>query len=84
MNFPGIIPSEIWLKCQYKLERNKQLKNSGKGNNSWLTGLLKCAVCGYAVIVKKGYKNNLFLACSGHYNMHICSVKEFLININCI
>lgn len=82
MNFPGIIPSEIWLKCQYKLERNKQLKNSGKGNNSWLTGLLKCAVCGYAVIVKKGYKNNLFLACSGHYNMHICSVKEFLININ--
>lgn len=81
LNFPGIIPSEIWLKCQYKLERNKQLKNSGKGSNSWLTGLLKCAVCGYAIIVKKGYKNNLFLACSGHYNMHICDMKEFLINI---
>ena len=82
MNFPGIIPSGIWLECQYKLDRNKQFKNSGKGNNSWLTGLLKCEKCGYAVIVKKGYKNNLFLACSGRYNMHICDRKEFLININ--
>lgn len=82
MNFPGVIPSGIWLKCQYKLDRNKQFKNSGKGNNSWLTGLLKCEKCGYAIIVKKGYKNRLFLACSGRYNMHICDMKDFLININ--
>lgn len=81
MNFQGIIPSEIWLECQYKLDRNRQLKNTGKGKNSWLTGLLKCASCGYAIIVKKGYKNNLFLACSGHYNIHICDKKEFLISI---
>ena len=53
-----------------------QLKNSGKGKNSWLTGLLKCAGCGYAVIVKKGYKGSLFLACSGHYNLHACNIKK--------
>lgn len=82
MNFPGVIPSVIWLKCQYKLDRNRQFKNSGKGNNSWLTGLLKCEKCGYAIIVKKGYKNSLFLACSGRYNMHICDRKQFFININ--
>lgn len=80
-NFPGIIPSGIWLKCQHKLDRNMQLKNSGKGKNSWLTGLLKCAGCGYAVIVKKGYKGSLFLACSGHYNLHACGIKEFMLNI---
>lgn len=82
MNFPGIIPSETWLKCQYKLDRNTQLKNSGSGKNSWLTGLLKCANCMYAVIVKKGYKNRVFLSCSGNYNMHICDIKEFLVSIN--
>lgn len=82
MNFPGIIPSETWLKCQYKLDRNTQLKNSGSGKNSWLTGLLKCANCMYAVIVKKGYKNRLFLSCSGNYNMHICDINEFLVSIN--
>lgn len=80
-NFPGTIPSGIWLKCQHKLDRNMQLKNSGKGKNSWLTGLLKCAGCGYAVIVKKGYKGSLFLACSGHYNLHACGIKEFMANI---
>ncbi len=80
-NFAGTIPSEIWLQCQHKLDRNRQLKNSGKGKNSWLTGLLKCAGCGYAVIVKKGYKGRLYLSCSGHYNLHACGIKEFMADI---
>ncbi|MFA9462765.1 MAG: recombinase family protein [Velocimicrobium sp.] len=70
-NFKGIIPSDIWLKCQEKLERNAQIGNSGKGKHTWLSGTVKCRDCGYALVVKK-YKDVLSFRCSGHYNLHIC------------
>lgn len=77
-NFAGTIPSDIWLKCQYKLDHNNQIKNSGKGKYSWVSGYIKCAECGYSVQVKKSYKN-LILSCIGRTHYHICDVDKFQI-----
>lgn len=84
-NFEGIIPSEQWLECQYKLQRNRQLKNTGKGKYSWLTGLIKCKKCGYAAVVKMDYpvhkEPKPYLACSGRANKHVCEVKRIPLSI---
>lgn len=67
----GVISSELWLKCQAKLAHNQQIGNNGKGTNTWLSGLLKCASCGYALKVLKENQYR-WLVCSGRYNMHHC------------
>lgn len=72
----GIVSAELWLRCQEKLERNRQIGNAGKGKNTWLSGLLKCADCGYSVkTVCRGERR--YLLCSGRYNLAKCgsSVK---------
>ena len=43
MSHNGIINSNIWIKCQQKLERNKQVRNSVSNKTSWLGGKLVCA-----------------------------------------
>ena len=71
LNSEGFIPSGLWLACQNKLLLNRQLKNSGKGTSTWLTGLLKCGKCGYSVkILKDGTTRRLI--CSGRYNLSHC------------
>lgn len=70
-NHVGCISSEIFLKCQYKLENNKQLDRSMVGKHTWLTGLLKCKTCGYAVKVNK-QGDDFFLVCSGRSNLKLC------------
>lgn len=75
-NFPGKIPSDIWLACQCKLDRNKQIGNTGKGRHTWLSGLLKCGNCGYSLSVRL-WKNKKYLYCSGRGNLHICDKKSF-------
>ena len=79
-NFPGVIPADIWLKCQYKLDNNKQIKNSGKGKLSWLSGYIKCGKCGYSLAIRK-YNDKLYLNCSGRNNLHLCDVKSYNITI---
>ena len=71
LNSEGFIPSDLWLACQNKLLLNQQLKNSGKGTSTWLTGLLKCGKCGYSIkILKDGTIRRLI--CSGRYNLSHC------------
>ena len=71
LNSEGFISSDLWLACQNKLMRNQQLKNSGKGTSTWLTGLLKCGDCGYSVkVLKDGMLRRLI--CSGRYNLSHC------------
>lgn len=67
----GIINSDTFIKCQKKLEKNLQLKNSGKGKHTYLSGLVKCGKCNYAltVVSANGYK---YLVCRGHTNLHCC------------
>ena len=71
-NHEGFIPAELWLACQVKLDTNQQIPNKNAGKNSWLTGLMKCASCGYSVkVVKDGHRR--YLICSGRANMASCS-----------
>lgn len=67
----GLIPSDLWLKCQYKLDANQQLRNAGRGKHTWLSGLLKCACCGYSVKVNRN-KDKYYLVCSGRSNLGVC------------
>ena len=72
----GVIDSRTFLLCQYKLDKNKQLKNTGSGKYTWLSGLIKCGYCGYAMRVttaRGGYK---YFTCSGKTNLKICTAKH--------
>ena len=71
LNSVGVVPSPLFLAVQAKLSHNRQVGNSGKGKHTWLSGLLKCAKCGYSlsVVADKSYR---YLVCSGRYNMNRC------------
>ncbi len=63
----GLIEPDKWLIVQRMLSENKALKNSGKGHNSWLSGLTKCKYCGLAITVVNGQPNGKrYINCGGH------------------
>lgn len=69
----GIVDSDVWLACQYKLDKNKQIRNSGKSKHTWLSGLTKCGYCGYAVTVVTAWKGAYkYFNCRGKTNLKIC------------
>ena len=74
-NFSGIVDSATWLRCQQKLSGTLPVGTSRPGSASFLSGLLKCGTCGYAVSVKRAGSRR-YLCCSGRYNLHICSVRS--------
>ena len=75
-NHMGIIDSDLWLKVQEKLENNPQISRKNAGKYSWLTGLMKCAKCGYALKVNNFKKENrLRLICSGKSNLSACDAS---------
>lgn len=69
-----LVDAEAFITAQHALSKNKQCKRLGTGNRTWLTGLIKCAECGFAVTTKvsKGY---VYLVCRGRTNKgtSICS-----------
>ena len=71
LDSPGLVPSDLWLACQEKLGHNQQISNSRRGTHTWLTGLLKCAKCGYSIKVLKE-PSGFRLICSGRYNLSKC------------
>lgn len=77
----GVIDSDVFLKCQHRLDSNKQVKNSGKGKHSWLTGLTKCGLCGYAMTVNaaKSYK---YFICRGKTSYNACEGPENTIYVD--
>lgn len=79
----GLVDGHTWLKCQRKLDKNKQIKNTGKGKHSWLTNV-KCAKCGYSasVVVSNGkYK---YFYCKGKANTKMCEGFTETIHVNII
>lgn len=64
----GIVDASRWLDVQHKLDRNHALKNSGSGSHSWLSGLMKCKKCGYAITVvnKANGARGHYINCGGH------------------
>ncbi len=74
-NWEGIIDSGTWLMCQDKLAANVQIKNTGKGQYTWLSGLLKCGRCGRSIRVTVDYKSpyrKRYLMCTGRID-HVCT-----------
>lgn len=75
----GIINSELWLKCQYRADENRYIKNSGRGKNSWLSGLMKCGYCGYAATVVNS-RGLIYINCGGRKN-GFCFARKKVIHL---
>lgn len=67
----GIVDSDLWLRCQTKLDKNSQIGNAGQGQHSWLSGLVKCGKCGYCMTVTK-YKGYRYFRCRGKDLLRNC------------
>lgn len=48
----GFIASDLFLKCQRKLDSNTAINNKQWGTKSWLTGIMKCSECGRSLQAK--------------------------------
>lgn len=68
----GLVDSATWLKCQYKLEQNKQIGNALSNNTSWLSGKLVCEKCGHTMTTVKGQSKKYFL-CTGKTHKKVCT-----------
>lgn len=64
----GIISSQQWLDVQCKLDGNSQINKGKSGTHSWLTGLVKCGKCGYALRAMQGE----YFYCTGRANHKVC------------
>ena len=78
MAHEGAVNSDIWLKCQRKLEKNKQIGKSISNTTSWIGGKLFCKKCGRAMTVTKGAKTKdgsqtRYFNCTGKSHNRICS-----------
>lgn len=61
----GIIDSQTWLKVRSKCLGNRQVAKPIKARNTWLAGKIKCAKCGYALVVRKANtKIGKYFVCS--------------------
>lgn len=69
----GIIPAELWLKCRAKCDAAKQVAPPQKAKNTWLAGLIKCGVCGYALVEKHfPDRPERYFVCSNRANAGMC------------
>ncbi len=74
----GVVDSDIWLKCQRKLEKNKQIGNSISNHTSWLSGKVTCEKCGYTMTTIKGKIGKAgeirrYFNCTGKSHKKICT-----------
>lgn len=76
----GLIEASQWLRIQHKLEGNQSLKNAGKGQWSWLSGLCKCGYCGKAsVFIHNGSRTgheHIYVSCIGRTDKHCYGRKR--------
>lgn len=76
MKHEGIINSDIWIKCQHKLAKNRQIKKAASNRTSWLGGLLICKRCGRCMTTIKGKtagKTRRYFSCTGKSHLKICA-----------
>lgn len=74
----GVISSDIWLKCQGRLEQNRRTGNSMSNRTSWLSGKLLCEKCGCTMTTVKGKpdkhgKIRRYFNCTGKSHKRICT-----------
>lgn len=71
----GLVDAALFLKCQKRLEKNKQIAKPNISKNSWLSGLVKCADCQGSLIVKSANHNRYrYYQCSGRIK-HACNAR---------
>lgn len=76
-NHMGFVESALWLQVQDKLSKNPQISRANAGKYSWLTGLMKCEKCGYAIKINYNKSENKFyLICSGRSNFATCDASN--------
>lgn len=83
----GIVDAALWLDAQHKLDCNRVLKSSGAGSHSWLSGLMKCKKCGYAITVvnKPAGMRGHYINCGGHKRGNtICPGRSQVITLEAI
>lgn len=78
MTHDGVVDSDIWLKCQRKLEKNKQITNSYSNPTSWLAGKVICKKCGHTMTTIKGKVNKSgeirrYFNCTGKSHKKTCT-----------
>ncbi len=74
----GVVNSDIWLKCQKKLEKNRQITNSYSSKTSWLAGKVVCEKCGHTMTIVKGKINKggevrRYFNCTGKSHKKTCA-----------
>jgi DNA invertase Pin-like site-specific DNA recombinase len=74
----GIVDADIWLACQRKLAKNRQITNSYSNATSWLAGKLICEKCGRTMTTVKGKPNKngtvrRYFNCTGRSNQKVCT-----------
>lgn len=70
---PGLVPAELFLRCQRRLDGNVQIANRRPSRLTWLAGLLVCADCGHSVVPKdSGGGRYRYLCCTGRLNLGCC------------
>lgn len=78
LTHPGIVDSDIWLHCQRKLEKNRQIGNSVSNPTSWLAGKVICEKCGHTMTTIKGKINKAgemrrYFNCTGKSHKKTCT-----------
>lgn len=73
MRHEGVISSDVWLSCQKKLVKNKQINNSMSNQTSWLGGKIICRSCNHKMTVTRGGKradgtSQRYFNCTGRAN----------------
>ena len=75
-NHEGFIDAAVWLHVQEKLSKNPQISRANAGKHSWLTGLIKCGTCGYAIKINYSKpEDKHYLICSGRSNLSCCEAS---------
>lgn len=73
----GAIPSALWLRCQRKLEKNRQIGRSASNPTSWLAGKLVCAKCGHTMTTTKSRRSDgtlrRYFNCTGKSHKKTCT-----------
>ncbi len=76
MTHEGIVPSEVWIKCQKKLAKNRQIRNAVSNKTSWLGGKIICGICGRTMTTIKGRVSGgevrRYFVCTGKTHFKDC------------
>lgn len=60
----GLVPPEVWLGCQQKLDASRRKRTHGSGEKTWLSGSIFCMRCGSAMTAVRG-RHADYLICGG-------------------